>query len=1510
MRMTSRRLLSWLLTFALMLHALFGFAVAGAQQSQNYRNPVQEFQRRFGRDWVVRVSADGQRIESILGKGTKTYKGRPAEAARQFLREVARFFGLKEDLSDLQVIDEKTTLGGGVAEFQQLYQSLPVENGRVQVSFDKEGRVIQAVSSYARAEGAQEQAVINREQATELSISLFLRSPSTSPKRGGQQRSAQPVPRSSLQLKETPQVTDTFFVKDGRLLRAYKIFINSAQPFGVREFVIDANTGELLLERNYEHTFKTDGTGQVFLPNPVNSKNDKTYTDTGTGAAAVPKDNPNPYFTMPLLALDDAVGGKFSLKGPFIVLQDVESPQNTPPTETSASFSYFRGDAGFDDVMLYYHIDRMQRYIQSLGFSNINNRKIAVDAHVLIFIGGSPDPDNSHYVNDANGTGTLGFGDGGVDDAEDAEIIAHEYGHSIQANQTKNKYDGVGFPDAMGEGFGDYWAASSYYNETKANGADVGCVGEWDATFYDPRPCLRRVDEKKTQDDFLPGNNVEHDNGEIWSATLWDIFNLLGKTDTDRLVLQSHFNIKATPTFKDGADAIITADLQLYSGSHINTLCTVFANRKIYGAGDCPSQVPEPTGTQNTLVVLAKFNDASLPAPTLGVTDVNDRIKAINNYLQEVTYQKASLGAATVKGWLDLGKDRAHYYDATTGNMLIEMVNDVIAKISASDQNFDFKPFDRMIILTNDDGSNNETRGLNEWATTGPWPYTLPAAFGTKRLSVSVHRADQTGPGNEGQLTHALGHHFGLIDLYAHEGAIFPRPYADGWGNMAKDPAGKFNNSHFFAWDKLRPFPASWLAKDAAHVRFIPRPPADPNAGFKFDETIPIFRQDANSNSTQLIQVGTTPGVSDRAQERVSYYIEARKKSGTFDSNIPSDGVLIYYLNEDIAQGFGPLRLVDSTPADNDLTNAAFKPAADGGPSSITSIDGTGLTVEVLPATGAEDYRVHITYDPPEQQVDVWLSPHDDNWNSPDIWVDSPACNQGVCGYDAAGNEADRGDKPAASHVGDASAPLVNRVYALVHNYGPGIAHDVQVDFWFSDPYQAMDGGTIDPDTGTNAAFSKETHRSKVIPTIDVGASVPVFVEWTPKPLPAGQTNPHSCIKVKIAHVFNDSNDFNQVTQENIDDFDISSHSPYPPVINNFKVVNPYKHPILVYLRADNVPVGWTTVIEPAKVFLPVGASVDGKITIQAPLDYPVCSSEFVKVSAWYPSGDTLIELGASTSQINLKTSTSLSINTTYESCDNSNGPPVVKAHAQTLKKCKEIKTKGCTNPARPFEHITVQYTGPDGKPVYHDVVTDANGCFEDFLVNPQPGLWNTQASYPGNDCASSTQTGTRNPIFVPLGGGDGDQGSGTEGRGRLWLSFHLGANFPLGSFNQTHNPGPSMTLNAEYPFRRDWSVIGYLGFHFFNGDEGNKNFHYTNLSVNLRRYFPVSNFRGYVEAGPGVYFPKTGSAKFGFNVGTGLSFPLLPKVKLEFGPDFHFVDPSGAKRVFVDARVGVAFRF
>lgn len=173
---------------------------------------------------------------------------------------------------------------------------------------------------------------------------------------------------------------------------------------------------------------------------------------------------------------------------------------------------------------------------------------------------------------------SLTFGTGGVDDAEDAEIILHEYGHSIQDNQVPG-FGSSPEAGAMGEGFGDFLAAGFFAGVKPARLQP--CVGSWDGMAYSPEdpPCLRRVDSTKRYPRDMVGE--VHADGEIWSARLWQLREAIGHRESMRLVLAHHFLINRNASFADAARALLLADRRLYGGVHERTIRDVFIRRGI-----------------------------------------------------------------------------------------------------------------------------------------------------------------------------------------------------------------------------------------------------------------------------------------------------------------------------------------------------------------------------------------------------------------------------------------------------------------------------------------------------------------------------------------------------------------------------------------------------------------------------------------------------------------------------------------------------------------------------------------------------------------------------------------------------------------------------------------------------------------------------------------------------------------------------------------------------------------
>ena len=306
------------------------------------------------------------------------------------------------------------------------------------------------------------------------------------------------------------------------------------------------------------------GSALVFMPNPVQSLGDESLTDQKDSDSAVPA---AAYHAVTLTNLD----GSGFLQGDYADVYSSTGARAFSPTNT---FAYTRSDDRFEQVMAYYWITQAQRYVQSLGFGSrlpaINDepQNVRINQYGV---------DNSFET--THPKDELRFGKGGVDDAEDAEVILHEYGHALHFSQ------GFAFngeePGAISEGFGDYWAVT--VTDVVAGvptQVPEACVADWDSTSYTAGPvhCLRRLDTNLHYPADLNGE-VHHD-GQIWSRALWDIRNALGNVRADTIILQGTNGYTGT-TMPDLANKTVAAAQQLYGAAAANAVHQAFANRGI-----------------------------------------------------------------------------------------------------------------------------------------------------------------------------------------------------------------------------------------------------------------------------------------------------------------------------------------------------------------------------------------------------------------------------------------------------------------------------------------------------------------------------------------------------------------------------------------------------------------------------------------------------------------------------------------------------------------------------------------------------------------------------------------------------------------------------------------------------------------------------------------------------------------------------------------------------------------
>ncbi len=526
----------------------------------------------------------------------------PEQTARHFLEQYSPALKMgAEGVAGLRTVQIKRGLASAHTRFEQTVNRRPVFNAWLSVHQGPSGDVQALHTNYSVAP-------ISKPRRPKV-------------RRAAARRAALAAAGVTAERMRHDHRLVWFAAADGTLRVAHELWIWAAEPLGDFLTVVDGVTGKILFQEN-RIAFDT-GSGLVFLPNPVQTSGNTGLTDN-SDLTSPTLDAQRSAVT--LLGLDAGTG---RIKGEYVDLTLTGGLVVTVADEPSRVYNYDRDDDRFEEVTIYHSIDSLQRWFHSLGFDDdtppangIRDFPTLANAHWFA-------DDQSYY---STGDDAVHFGDGGIDDGEDADIIAHEYGHAVQHDQ--NACWGGGDMGAMGEGFGDYLAASFYLPNGDATyqASHAACVGDWDATsFGSGNPaCLRRVDGNKTYPGDLVGS--AHADGEIWSRAVWDIRLALGATKADTLVLEHHFSVPCNATMTDAALALLQANVNLYSGLDDATIRTAFCDRGILSGVACtppstlsvgivPSDDPAFAGSAlNYTVTATNTGGSSLTGVALSAT--------------------------------------------------------------------------------------------------------------------------------------------------------------------------------------------------------------------------------------------------------------------------------------------------------------------------------------------------------------------------------------------------------------------------------------------------------------------------------------------------------------------------------------------------------------------------------------------------------------------------------------------------------------------------------------------------------------------------------------------------------------------------------------------------------------------------------------------------------------------------------------------------------------------------
>jgi hypothetical protein len=269
----------------------------------------------------------------------------------------------------------------------------------------------------------------------------------------------------------------------------------------------------------------------------------------------------------------DSISGIFSLSNKYIQEQGFGGTGIYPVTSTTPDFSFMRSNSGFEDVMVFYHLNVMRSYIHDLGFT-------CADTFVVV----DPDgnfSDDSHFTVPMGGSlPQINFGTGGVPDAQDADVVIHEYTHFLSWRSNGTNSGGSNERLGLDEGMADYNGAS-YSKGIDPYNSDWFFNFDGHNEYWDGRIVNDMTVYPSLPTAYSVGGTI-YAYGTLWASAMMTIWGHLGRGVTDSLAYEAMYSFGGNTTLPEAAQMVVDADCQLFNGAHFNTLWNDF---RLHGLG-------------------------------------------------------------------------------------------------------------------------------------------------------------------------------------------------------------------------------------------------------------------------------------------------------------------------------------------------------------------------------------------------------------------------------------------------------------------------------------------------------------------------------------------------------------------------------------------------------------------------------------------------------------------------------------------------------------------------------------------------------------------------------------------------------------------------------------------------------------------------------------------------------------------------------------------------------------
>lgn len=540
-----------LLTLALTLSATFVFAQKPREiHSFEIKLPAENESWRM--DGNMRISEKTGFPAAIY---QANFQATPADAetmAREFIQKKAQLLGLTPDMiQSLQLHKAAKRPTGHTVRFRQFWKGLPVNKNAELTIHITPNNVVDFVMN-----------------GLEYGISLSDISPAITADAAKQSVMSRINVAGNIDFQASTLEVLHHQSSDNLV---YRVVIVTDSPAGEWEAYVDAESGAMLkLEdiSDYHHhepaevsvppaPFRllttVNGTGNIFNPDPLSSAN-AVYGATGFSDASDANSAQLTAQVQSVTLLDiTETAGTYSLVGPYADIRDFEAPNKGLFTQASSAFAFLRNPDAFEAVNCYYHIDNMMRYLNTtLGITCLPYQYVGGVQYDPSGLNGA---DNSHYI---SATGRVAFGEGGVDDAEDADVVIHELGHGIHDWITSG---GLSQVNGLSEGCGDYWAASysRFLGQWPSGNAAYNWVFNWDG--HNPFWGGRIVNYGAIYPGGLTG--AIHTDGQIWATAMMHIWDDIGRVKSDKIFWSGLDNTNSSTNQNDAANAVYQAAITL-----------------------------------------------------------------------------------------------------------------------------------------------------------------------------------------------------------------------------------------------------------------------------------------------------------------------------------------------------------------------------------------------------------------------------------------------------------------------------------------------------------------------------------------------------------------------------------------------------------------------------------------------------------------------------------------------------------------------------------------------------------------------------------------------------------------------------------------------------------------------------------------------------------------------------------------------------------------------------------